>query len=77
MEIHVVENEIPLPICKKSLKNMGMTLDYKSDASNIGEIDIPLYCTNSGHYSIPSTTWQINMKGSNCHINLHTSHLKA
>ena len=57
MEIHVVENEIPLPICKKSLKNMGMTLDYKSDASNIGEIDIPLYCTNSGHYSIPSTTW--------------------
>lgn len=32
--------------------------------------------TKSGHYSIPLTTLYINMKGSNCHINLYMSHLK-
>ena len=71
----MVENEIPL-LSKKSVKNIGMALDFKSDATNIGGSDISLCCTKSGYYSIPLSTLYINMKGSNRHINLHMSHLK-
>lgn len=38
----MIDNDIPLMISKKSIKNMGMTLDFKNDTANIGGADIPL-----------------------------------
>ena len=77
MEVDVVDNEIPLLISKKSMKRMGMTLNFKNDTANVGEKDIPLYCTKSGHYSIPLTSWCIDTKDPNNHIVLHMKHLQG
>ena len=44
MEVDIVDSEIPLLISKKSMKSMGMTLDFKNHTANIGGSDIPLYC---------------------------------
>ena len=48
MEADELENEIPLLIRKKSMKNIGIILDFKSDTTNIRRTDIPLYYKKSG-----------------------------
>ena len=47
MKVDVVEKEKFLLRSETSMKKMGMTLHFKSDTSNIGRIDIPLYSTKS------------------------------
>ena len=41
---------------------MRMTLNFKSDTTNIVGTDILLHCTNSVHYSIPLTGLCIDIK---------------
>ena len=49
----VVESGIPLLLSKRSMKNMHMVLDFKSDTITCGENVINLKNTKSGHYALP------------------------
>ena len=49
----VVESGIPLLLSKRSMKNMNMVLDFKSDTITCGENVINLKNTKSGHYALP------------------------
>ena len=49
----VVDCNIPLLLSKSSMKNAGMCLNFKYDTINIGEMDINLTTSSSGHYLLP------------------------
>ena len=49
----VVECDIPLLLSKKSMKSVGMILNFKEDKVKIGNKIIPLNSTTSGHYALP------------------------
>ena len=49
----VVECDIPLLLSKKSMKSVGMILNFKEDNVKIGRKTIKLEVTTSGHYAMP------------------------
>ena len=49
----VVTCDIPLLLSKKSMKSVGMILNFKEDNVKIGKKTISLHSTTSGHYALP------------------------
>ena len=51
----VVDCNIPLLLSKRSMKSVGMILDFKNDKATVGKErrDIKLKITKSGHYALP------------------------
>ena len=49
----VVQCDIPLLLSKKSMKSVGMILNFKEDTVKIGSRTIKLHSTTSGHYALP------------------------
>ena len=48
----VVECDIPLLLSKRSMKSVGMILNFKDDNVIIGNKTIKLESTTSGHYAL-------------------------
>ena len=71
MSIDVVKNDIPLLISKRSMKSLGMKLNFLNDTADIGDKAIPLICSTTGHYSLPLTKWDLDVKSTN--VILHTT----
>ena len=49
----VVDCKIPLLLSRKSMKKVGMLLDFKKDEAIVNGRSIELKVTNSGHYALP------------------------
>ena len=53
MDVDVVEHDIPLLISKGAMKQLKMKLDFEQDKASIGNQEIKLNCTSTGHYCMP------------------------
>ena len=53
----VVENNIPLLLSRRSMKWVGMMLDFGRDSVRANGRDIRLKITNTGHYALPLSLW--------------------
>ena len=73
MSIDVVKNDIPLLISKKSMKTLGMKLNFLNDTADVDGKSIPLICSSTGHYSLPLTKWDLDVESTN--VVLHTTNL--
>ena len=49
----VVECNIPLLLSRRTMKRVGMKLDFRNDVVNVNGRDIKLKVTKSGHYALP------------------------
>ena len=49
----VVDNNIPLLLSRRSMKRIGMVLDFKNDIVRINDRAMKLKVTNTGHYALP------------------------
>ena len=49
----VVHCDIPLLLSKKSMKSIGMILNFKEDTVKVRDRNIKLQSTSSGHYALP------------------------
>ena len=75
MSVDIVKNDIPLLISKKSMKTLGMKLNFLNDSADIGDKSIPLICSSTGHYSLPLTNWDLDVEDTN--IVLHVKHING
>ena len=66
LRVEVVEEEIPLLLSKPSMKSLKMNLDFDKDVAYIGNEEIKLSCTSSGHYRLHLTPCNIDA----CNITL-------
>lgn len=53
MTTDVIECNIPLLLSKKSMKNVNMVLNFKTDSVEVSGQSIELSSSNSGHYLLP------------------------
>ncbi|XP_063689505.1 uncharacterized protein LOC134822397 [Bolinopsis microptera] len=53
LEVHIVNSDIPLLLSLKSMKCMGVQLNFETDTITIRGEDYKLELTKSGHYAIP------------------------
>ena len=53
IESDIVDSNIPLLLSKKSMQKVKMTIDFGKDVAVIGESEIELVNSNSGHYLLP------------------------
>ena len=72
LSVDVVKNDIPLLISRKSMINMKMKLYFNNDSANVYGDKISLHCSSTGHYCIPFTSWDLDIKDTN--IILHSKH---
>ena len=75
MSIDVVRKNIPLLISNRSMKTMGMQLDFRTDTAKEGQQRVPLTCTTTRHFCLPLTNFNLD-ETSNSKIVLHAVHLK-
>lgn len=75
LSVDVVDNEIPLLISRKTMKSLGMKLNFESDSVEIGKKKIKLYTSSTGHYCLPLTLWDLDVLENN--IILHTVDLNS
>lgn len=53
LEVHIVNQDIPLLLSLQSMKGMGMILNTNTDMATMNGIDHQLQFTTNGHYTIP------------------------
>lgn len=75
LSVDVVDNELPLLISRKSMKSLGIKLNFERDLIEIENMKIPLYISSSGHYCIPLTPCDLDVKYSN--IILHAANISG
>ena len=73
ISIDVVSNDIPLLISKKSMKSLGMKLNFLNDTTDINGKCIPLSCSTTGQYSLILTMWDLDADDTN--TVLHMKHI--
>ena len=52
IEVHVVQTDIPLLLSLKTMKKMGMQIDFEKDRVALEEETFGLEITSSGHYAL-------------------------
>ena len=60
LQIEIVKAAIPLLISKKTMKELGMQLDFTRDLVIIDNERIKLMCTSSGNYCIALNTTPVD-----------------
>ena len=53
LEIHVVETDIPCLLSLKTMKSLGMHIDFENDTLELGNKKYDLHTTSTGHYCLP------------------------
>ena len=53
LEVHVVDSDIPLLLSLKTMKSMGLHINFETDQVEIGGNKFNLEMTTTGHYTIP------------------------
>lgn len=53
LTFHIIKSDIPLLMCKKAMKTLGVNLNILTDVITVFGIEMDLDCTSSGHYILP------------------------
>ena len=61
ISVDIVENEIPLLISRKTMKSLGMNMNFETDSIEIDGQRIQLFVTSTGHYCVPLTSWDLDV----------------
>ena len=81
IEVHVVQTDIPLLLSLKTMKKMGMQIDFEKDRVALEEETFGLEITSSGHYALslsqgmeknPDVYVSVPIKGGESETHLNT-----